>query len=152
MREIKFRALAQDEEWRYGEYPHISPEMSNTIYSLDVFWHLFLTLFRRDTLGQYTGLKDKNGKEIYDGDIVNNRRLKHPYIVLFLSGDFILNNPACCSKCREGIAIHGSLYGYTCPQTANIRYVDLLCTSENTEVIGNIYNNPELIKERKSFF
>lgn len=70
MNTIKYRALAKDGTWRYGEYPHFAPEMSNTHYPMDVFWNSFLASFQRETLGQWSGLLDKQGKEIYEGDVL----------------------------------------------------------------------------------
>ena len=71
---------------------------------------------------QYTGLKDKNGKEIYEGDIVYCHNTKNTYVVE--------------RKVFEGY--EGALcVGYEF-ETAH---------QENLEVIGNIYENPELLKE-----
>jgi len=65
-------------------------------------------------LMQFTGLKDKNGKEIYEGDIVN---YKPPYVV----------------EWQEKEACWNVSYGYL--------------TANDLEVIGNIYENPELLKQ-----
>lgn len=81
----------------------------------------------RFELVQYTGLKDKNGKEIYEGDIlrhINPKPFKNSvYEVVFLNG---------------GFAIKGDDY----IEDLN----EFLKGSSSAEVIGNIYENPELLE------
>jgi len=73
-------------------------------------------------LMQYTGLKDKHGKEIYEGDIVNEH-------------------------CRYGVKGHEvkmeHVSGSDDMGTDMFGYIDF---DESVEIIGNIYENPELLK------
>jgi uncharacterized phage protein (TIGR01671 family) len=80
-------------------------------------------------LMQFTGLKDKNGKEIYEGDILRTITYDKTYEVSFYIGSFVL-----IDKDPGFTTIKKSPIG--CYQT------DIIL-----EVIGNIYENPELLKE-----
>lgn len=67
MREIRFRGLRTDGKgWVYGHYFYDRHVMQSYIIddetNVDVF---------SDSVGQFTGLKDRNGKYIYEGDLVN---------------------------------------------------------------------------------
>lgn len=98
MREIKFRGKSKkDNEWCYGTYMFNNPfrlRPFRVIHKI-VCWQT--GNWRRmgiwvteevipETIGQYTGLKDKNEKEIYEGDIIlwNNKK----YVVKFQNGMF----------------------------------------------------------------
>ncbi len=129
MREIKFRAWDK------------KLKIMKTIFlvnSKGVFIDISIGKHRQHVnnhvvLMQYTGLKDKNGKEIYEGDIITSPECKHPYQVIYCYGSFDINWPKCCKHCAKGDASHGSLY-------------EMLAFDEGTEVIGNIYENPELLQ------
>ena len=85
---------------------------------------------------QYTGLKDKNGEEIYKGDIVaqfcfNDPRFRHE--VKYFNGAF-------------GYVLLEVFHAYSSNEHFN--WVD--GKSERIEIIGNIYENPELLKESEA--
>lgn len=130
-REIKFRAYLKG---------------SNEVIDITGFEFRqgkFVTLFLNDgfrvealenvMLLQYTGLKDKDGKEIYEGDLVNNFNCG-PNTVVFENGAFgyVINND-------EDLHYFVSFAG-----NDNFRW--LYNSSDRIEVIGNIYENPELLK------
>ena len=84
---------------------------------------------RPDKILQCTGLKDKNGTLIYEGDVVKNNRLSNVYSVFWHNDGvcFLFKN----LKVKNTISMYVLLQDY----------------KDDLEVIGNIYENPELIKE-----
>lgn len=80
------------------------------------------------TIEQYTGVKDKNGKEIYEGDIMSDHS-----IVRFSDDPDEVGSCGCCVPefCGTGFIISNDYY------------------PEQLEVIGNIHENPELLEGRK---
>lgn len=133
MREIKFRGKRVDNgEWVVGDYTRYSNKKSIIMVDLleeEDYW------VSSETVGQYTGLKDKNGKEIYEGDIVafedSDGGYEYP--------DLAVNT---------GIVEYGELGFYFTNRVAvemdDFYIKDGRC--DEVEVIGNIYENP-LAKE-----
>ena len=117
MRAIKFRGKNLKGQWHYGLLCHDKTKDS------DYEWFISNSVGKpyafgviRETIGQFTGLHDKNGKEIYEGDIVTDGVGKYKIIYdLKLAG----YQPYCIFRDEP----------------------------ENyCEVIGNIYENPDLVK------
>lgn len=128
MREIKFRCWDRFKQ-RWSNYKI----NDSTVYFMDkntgVWYGSYNKRYKDFNLMQYTGLKDKNNKEIYEGDIVK-LRANHGIGVIKYSdewGAFVVEY----IKPRPLVVLGMSYY------------------KEDIEVIGNIYENPELLGENK---
>ena len=131
MRTIKFRAKDFDGVWHYGSLVYTNI-LDAKIYSQTVKGSLKITdwLFvTPDTIGQFTGLYDKNGKEIYEGDILKWKADNRLYAVIFNWGMFYASVEVCNQETYGGFPLHS------------------LTDDEACEIVGNIYDNPELKKK-----
>lgn len=133
MREIKFRAKRTDTgAWVNGDLQHVQrintkeqaeqsgrrsePAVRIANYDVD-----------EKTIGQYTGLKDKDGREIYEGDKLcyrDEKGIAYRFYVIFIDGAFCFSH-------------------YGSKTFTELRYHDI---SKYT-VEGNIHDNPELLTD-----
>lgn len=129
MRELKFRVWSEeDREYRTDcdvfRLFHGKTGCPATIYSDEG---------DRFDIEQYTGLKDKNGKEIYDGDILGG---------IWESG-FI----SWCEKCKQ-FQYHSAGIGcMAC--SGDVHWCEIVEDDGKLEIIGNIHENPELLEEEE---
>lgn len=125
MREIKFRAKklkSPNNEWVYGSYQHAVEWEDHFIWQQEKFGGFWRDIKRevdRATIGQFTGLKDKHGNEICEGDIVEvaKGRLHHYRVPVELDN----------YEEMESLDYHSS--------------------KKDAEIIGNIYEDSHLIGE-----
>lgn len=132
-RTIKFRGKRFDNgQWAYGNLIiddsgncEIVDYKNNQEIRYDV---------RGETIGQFTGLCDKSWKEIYEGDIVKTKE----YGIDIPNGVFCSNVAGC-----DNFSVDYINGGF---RLLNNQRGFLLCKGNHLEVIGNIYDNPELLK------
>lgn len=118
MREILFRGKDIAGNWHYG-----TPLIFTDDYVCMSAPHTYNKAVIPETVGQYTGKTDKNGKKIFEGDI-----LKGSWNTVF-----VVYFDECYLQFRAKKA-----GGYT-------REMDYYGESKDCEIIGNIYDNPELM-------
>lgn len=120
---IKIRGKSVfNDEWIYSElvyrinYPETLPPIQ-----------IICSGIKENTVGQFTGLFDKNGKEIYEGDIllVGNDGYKNIY---------------------KKVVLKDGCFGYVGETNGEI--LPFCHYNVMEEIVGNIYDNPELINEK----
>lgn len=144
-REIKFRGQSiRSDKWCYGNLSIYEDECDITGY--DIFGEGICDwndeTVDSDTVGQYTGLKDKNGKEIYEGDIVYSE-FADGSNCMFLVG---WNNKLSCFGVMDEHDYRSKQLGYDFPEFNNPLFIGVLKNSKIFKIIGNIHDNPELLK------
>lgn len=148
MREILFRGKRiNDDEWVYGSFCMDAIEQIKGPCGLDGFIRLYdkakgkmqMHEVDRETVGQYTGLTDKNGKRIFEGDKIK------PFddgidkmVVEFHDGQFLL--------CLYGERGYMAEYGWE--ESGNYGCFEaepLYSYGDDIEVIGNVHDNPDVV-------
>ena len=107
-----------------------------------------------ETVGQYTGLTDKNGKRIFEGDILQVDVQEYTDKIENYFGE-LRTNRVFTGKYRkelwtveykEHFCKGNGFYGYGKDRRFNINLTKSTLSNVNAEIIGNIHDNPELLK------
>ena len=140
-REILFRGVNFQKEWVYGDLFHsyANDDIAIAYYREGSKTPTFDAVFP-ESVGQYTGLKDYNGKNIFEGDII---KTPHGFIgeVVFGRTEEECTHRECNRKITDVYTTYGWIFkradGYTCAIDDEILQGELL---------DNVTDNPELMK------
>lgn len=151
MREILFRGKRKDNsKWAYSSrffiekrsyvyIPNPSEDMGDRAY--------LCREVINETIGQYTGLRDKNGEMIFEGDIIKSTGNRIPIISVIQYGEY---KPKMIYDLLEQYVFVGQIQEAMCgfyAKSKNGEEMVLTNASSVIEVIGNIHDNPELLKD-----
>lgn len=142
MREILFRGKCKyNGKWTEGYLVELGKESFSDnerygicnkaipLFGSGVCYNLKIDEVIQETIGQYTGLTDKNGKRIFEGDVCKNTK----------TGEIV------------SVQWHGTMAGYVwSKRKENNQHIfdfgELFRAYDKYEVVGNIHDNPELLK------
>ena len=141
-REILFRAKCSG-VWRYGSYVYFDKKPIHDCYNAKyrdfivvngVYGENHYPITELSSLGQYTGLKDKDGKKIFEGDIL----------------EYIGKRKDNMNKVyRRKVVFHEGMFALLSKELPAYSALNYHCMEDGRSawsVIGNIHDNPELIK------
>ena len=135
MRKILFRGIRKDtHEWVYGFYGEYFNSKKNipciTIADAHAIAGSFCYEVIPETVGQFTGLTDKNGARVFEGDVMEFTAYGEHYkgVVYIYKGNFGIFCKPPSAHCEASPFLDNSIEEY------------------NAVVIGNIYDNPELLE------
>lgn len=146
MREILFRGKSiSSNDWIYG-----SLLVSNSGLLQDSKEYMICTPNLEkyhvlpESIGQFTGLIDKNGQKIFEGDILSFSKSYAPYFAKVIFATDEIGSCGCCFSAFQGSGfvgevLPGSEYSYSC-------FSEDLRASE---IIGNVFDNPDLVNHHE---
>ncbi|UQX52305.1 YopX family protein [Cytobacillus pseudoceanisediminis] len=138
MREIKYRGLeVLTGDWVHGSHVKTGAGMHyilpQNLIGGSVQYHV-----DKETVGQYIGLKDKNGKEVVDADVVKWTRISYT--------DCSRNEIHETVEIVGRIYWHETMWAVKAANGAGYLLMPYYLETDEFEVIGNIHENPELLE------
>lgn len=140
-REILFRAKCSG-VWRYGSYVYFDKKPIHDCYNAKyrdfivvngVYGENHYPITELSSIGQYTGLKDKDGKKIFEGDIIS-------FVVFDCFGN---------DRQYKGV-VRWSDFGFVVEVSDDSFELGWVAAKQDVlKVIGNIHDNPEMVKGNK---
>ena len=121
MRDIIFRGKDFNNNWLYGSLNRFTNDEDYIQYEDGE--DMVGSAVHKDTVGQYTGLKDKDGTKIFEGDIIEFIYMLKP-------------------KSRDYIVYNSELAAFTLAKYGNLAHV----FANQCKIIGNRFDNPELLE------
>lgn len=131
MREILFRGKTPDGRWVCGDLVNYDNGKKTIVNNKDE------SLVINKTIGQYTGMKDKNGKMVFEGDIFRSVHFESR------DGMHYLNHIVEWSDRLFGWYMKNA---HPCAKDGHLQMWIYFNNAISPEVIGNIHDNPDLIK------
>lgn len=133
MRAVLFRGKRHDGIWMYGDLLHSCCNTYTIIQPEMIQRHIVL----EETVGQFTGLYDKDGKRIYECDLIEVNGRLFGVVEWHKDGYFFINDTI------VGVRSDGGEYS---PIGEMVRYFSN--HGHDFSVIGNIHDNPELLTNK----
>ena len=148
MRTIKFRGKSLDGKWLFGYiYRYVNRDGIDTVAIIEIenngfYETLNLHKISHNTVGQFTGLRDSIGREIYEGDIVYSEFEDGS------NGSSLVgwNEKQSCFGVMDEYAYRSKLEGFEYPEFQNHVMLAFMRDAKLFKVIGNIHDNPELLQ------
>lgn len=132
---FKFRGMTLGGEWVYGNLAIINEKIKSCGMTIDAGYYIsnkvgmpFAYPVRPETIGQCTGLKDKNDKFIYEGDILGG-----------IYGGYISQ----CDECKSFELFAPEFGCASC--SGDVLWQEIVEDDGKLEVIGNIHENPDFL-------
>lgn len=131
-REVEYRGKDKYGNWAYGDLIQYSSGETSILNRFSRYGYEATEIINRSkvisgTVGQFTGLRDKNGRKIFEGDIIE--KIYYSY-----------HQP----ECGEIFKVIYEGLGFSFERVKGMSYHTPF--TEELEIVGNIYDNPELLK------